>query len=343
MFSLKRKIFLSIILYSALVLAASYTLVVTLSPRNNHRPILKNIQFIILHTTEGGTEGSFQTLHKDGKIHFMVDPQGKVYRIMEENRLATHAGRSLWNGRPRMDEVAIGIEVVGFHNKAPSRDQIRTLGNLLNDLKTKYRIPDDHVLTHSQVAYGVPNKWQANNHRGRKRCGMLMATRELRRQLGLNSEPAYDPDVLSGKLAIGDPYLNKVIYDNANDNFVAPTYRKALAQVSPKQVISKMYIGDQTNIISPSRTAWFISREQFDSANTIYEFPDGKKRLRGDQIKDWSSLPNGTKVTLASSPQNIAPEIEISTSPQRLFREVTEVGTPAVAIARREANSDNTF
>ncbi len=343
MYFLKRKIPFSIIFYSVMVFAASYSIVDSLSPRNSRRPLLRSVQYIILHTTEGGTEGSFQTLHKDGKIHYMVDPKGKVYRIMDENRLATHAGRSLWDGRPRMDEVSLGIEVVGFHNKMPSKDQIRTLGELLSELKTRYRISDDRVLTHSQVAYGVPNKWQANNHRGRKRCAMLMATRELRRQIGLNSEPRHDPDVLSGKLAIGDPYLNKVIYDNANDRFVSTPYRRALAQVSPKQVITKMYTGDQTNIISPSRSAWFIAREQYDSPNTIYLFPDGKKQIRGDKIKDWSSLPNGTKIILASAPQNTAPEFEISTPPARMFKEVTEDTTPAIAIARGEAKSENTF
>jgi len=95
------------LLIASVCLAASFTLIVMLSPHNNHRPYLHQIQYIILHTTEGGAPGSLSKLRKNGEAHYMVDTQGQVFRLIEEDREARHAGRSLWNGRPRLDEYSM--------------------------------------------------------------------------------------------------------------------------------------------------------------------------------------------------------------------------------------------
>jgi hypothetical protein len=55
----------------------------------------------------------------------------------------------------------------------------------------------------------------ARPHRGRKRCGMRFGLSSVRRNLGLLSQPRYDPDVAAGRLAIGDPYLARVLYPEA--------------------------------------------------------------------------------------------------------------------------------
>lgn len=339
---MQKKISFSILLYAVFCFAASLTVITMLSPRNRHRPALEKPRYLILHTTEGGTQGSLSTLHKDGKIHYMVTPEGKVYRIMDEGRMAVHAGRSLWQGRPRLDEISIGIEVVGFHNRMPTTEQIKTLGELISDIKTRHRIPDDHILTHSQVAYGSPNQWQPRNHRGRKRCGMLMATPELRRRLGINSEPRIDPDVTSGKLAIGDPYLNKVIYGNANDSFQSPRIAQSLKTVTPQQIVKTIYSGPQTNVIGNGRSAWFIARDQYDSPRTIYTTPDGTK-TSGDKVRNWKKLPDGTKINVDGNMKMTAIEFEDARLSARIFKEVLEEGTSALSIARDEAASPTTY
>lgn len=319
--------FLPSILFYCLCFAATVGVIVTLSPRNSHRPFLKEIKYVILHTTEGGTEGSLATLHKDGKIHYMISPEGKVYQIMQEERLAVHAGRSLWNGRPRIDEVSIGIEMVGFHNKPLTSNQELALRNLLFQLKQKYNIPDDNVLTHSMVAYGSPNRWQEHSHRGRKRCGMLMATSQVRRRIGLNSEPRIDPDVRANRLAVGDPYLHEFIYGE---------------KIGKQKILTEVYSAADSNIVSAKRSAWFIARDKYDWATTTYSLPNGQK-LRGNQIRDWSKLPYGTKVTLNESPQNITLESESSSGPSEIFKEIGVHGMTAFSIARSEATASTTI
>ena len=182
------------------------------SPRNLERPVRKATHLIVLHTTEAGARSSLNKLSERGEAHYCIDEKGVAYRIVDRNREAFHAGRSMWNGREECDAYSIGIEVVGYHNKPVTSAQIDSIRELLAALKKEYKIDDAHVLCHSHVAYGAPNKWQRRNHRGRKRCGMLFAMPSVRSRLGLKSKPAFDPDVRARRLVVGDQYLEKVLY-----------------------------------------------------------------------------------------------------------------------------------
>ena len=182
------------------------------SPRNPERSVRKATRLIVLHTTEAGARSSLNKLCERGEAHYCIDEKGVAYRIVDRNREAFHAGRSMWDGKEECDSDSIGIEVVGYHDKPVTALQIDAIKELLAMLKKEYRIDDAHVVCHSHVAYGAPNKWQKRNHRGRKRCGMLFAMPSVRQRLGLRSKPAYDPDVRAKRLVVGDPYLEKVLY-----------------------------------------------------------------------------------------------------------------------------------
>ena len=182
------------------------------SPRNPERAVRKSARLIVLHTTEAGARSSLNKLSERGEAHYCIDEKGVAYRIVDRNREAFHAGRSMWNGKEECDSCSIGIEVVGNHDKPVTLAQLDAIRDLLVLLKKEYRIDDAHVLCHSHVAYGAPNKWQKRNHRGRKRCGMLFAMPSVRQRLGLKMKPAFDPDVRARRLVVGDPYLEKVLY-----------------------------------------------------------------------------------------------------------------------------------
>ena len=186
------------------------------SPRNPERPIRKSTRLIVLHTTEAGARSSLNKLSERGEAHYCIDEKGVVHRIVDKNREAFHAGRSMWCGREECDDHSIGIEVVGYHNKPVTLAQLDAIRELVAILKKEYRLKDTQVVCHSHVAYGAPNKWQKRNHRGRKRCGMLFAMPSVRQKLNLSSKPAYDPDVRAKRLTVGDPYLEKVLYGNVD-------------------------------------------------------------------------------------------------------------------------------
>ena len=184
------------------------------SPRNPERKIRRSTELIVLHTTEAAEHGSLIKLCDRGEAHFCVTEDGSVYRIVDRDREAFHAGRSMWNGKEDVDKFSIGIECVGYHDKAMPMVQIDAIKKLVKELQSMYRLPDDRVVCHSHVAYGAPNRWHRQKHRGRKRCGMLFAMPSVRARLDLKKRPAYDSDVRAKRLVVGDDYLRKVLYGN---------------------------------------------------------------------------------------------------------------------------------
>ena len=193
--------------FSAIVYSNKYR-----SPRNEDRSVRKTTSLIVLHTTEAPAKGSLNKLSERGEAHYCIAENGTVYRIIDQDRIAFHAGRSMWNGKRDVDNFSIGIEVVGYHDKPVTLAQLSALNELLLQLKAKYKIPDSCVVAHSHVAYGAPNKWQKKSHRGRKRCGMLFAMPSVRTKLGLSARPAFDADVKAKRLVNADPALSRALY-----------------------------------------------------------------------------------------------------------------------------------
>lgn len=177
------------------------------SPRNEARPRRNRTDFIVLHTTEGAAKGALGKLRKNGEAHYLVTRNGTVFRIVDKDRVAYHAGRSMWGGHQDLDQVSVGIEVVGYHDRALPKAQLTALAELVRQLRALYDVPAERVLTHAQVAYGQPNRYHRYKHRGRKRCAMNLASAEVRAALGLDAAPARDPDVDAGRLRVADRTL----------------------------------------------------------------------------------------------------------------------------------------
>jgi hypothetical protein len=147
------------------------------------------------------------------------------------------------------------------------------VGLLIDILQSAYGLDDRAVLTHSQVAYGPPNRWFRRDHRGRKRC----AKNFVRARAGLGPTWSFDPDVRAGRIT-ADPQLAKVFY----------------SREQPELQLA------EANVISKRNTAWAIAGEDFDSATTVYKLPDGRQ-YSGDQISTvvgWDRIPARTVVLL---------------------------------------------
>ncbi len=251
------------------------------SPLNKKRPFRLKTRYIILHTTEGALEGSLRKVCRYGETHYFVTPAGKVYRIIDRRRIATHTGRSMWNGQTTLDNISIGIEVVGFHDKDITDDQYAALRELLQQLKKIYHIKDKNILTHSMVAYGRPNIFHPQKHRGRKKCGMIFAHPDVRRRLGLSAGPKRDPDVAARRLVVADQELHRFLYKPP----------KVLAALNE----STAQAGNRSMIIAQGNNAWRIARDKYDDSSTLYIYPNGT-RLRGNEIREWNNMPVGTRV-----------------------------------------------
>ncbi|MGB5749592.1 MAG: peptidoglycan recognition family protein [Desulfobacterales bacterium] len=244
----------------------------------------KKTKYIIVHTSELGLKTTLRVVSKGkhlrngrrtngGHAHYVIARNGRTYRLLDKKYVADHAGRSMWNGETDISRISIGIELVGYHYAPISEKQYRSAGMLIGILQDVYDLNGRSVLTHSQVAYGLPNPWFKEVHRGRKRC----AKNFIRTKAGLGSTWPYDPDVRAGRL-MADAQLSDVFYGQ----------HKIVHQL------------DEANVISKRNTAWAIAGEDYDSITTVYKFPNGRQ-YTGDQIADevgWHRVPAKTVVLL---------------------------------------------
>ncbi len=272
------------------------------SPKNKRRPIRPSTKYIVLHTTEGAEQGSLNKVHRLGETHYFVGLDGTVYRIIDRSRIATHAGRSMWHGQRALDDSSIGIEVSGYYDQNITQAQYRALRELLRQLKGIYRVPDVNILTHSMVAYGRPNRYHPEDHRGRKRCGMIFAQPKVRAALGLTSQPAADTDVQAGRVAVADPVLFRALYPRAASATVLT------ASVSPPSEIQSGANGGEESfegfleIGKDGSSARELAGSAYKDERTIYFFPDGLVRTGAEMSRSrrlrprLENPPDGTRV-----------------------------------------------
>ncbi len=272
------------------------------SPRNKRRPLRPSTRYIVLHTTEGAEQGSLNKVRRLGETHYFVGLNGTVYRIIDRNRIATHAGRSMWHGRRALDDSSIGIEVSGYYDQDITQAQYTALRELLRQLKAIYKVPDVNILTHSMVAYGRPNRYHHEEHRGRKRCGMIFARPKVRAALGISSQPAADADVEAGRVAVADLVLFRALYPRA----ASPAALTASAS-PPVEIPSGANGGEERfegflEIGIDGSSARDLAGSAYRSERTIYFFPDGLVRTGAELSRSrrlrsrLEDPPNGTRL-----------------------------------------------
>lgn len=282
------------------------------SPRNAERPRRSATEYIVLHTTEGPGRGSLAKLRRDGETHYMVDEAGRVYRVIDKDRVAYHAGDSMWAGKRDIDRLSVAIEVAGYHDRRLRSAQLTALKELIRQLQAIYGIPDERVLTHSMIAYGRPNRYHRYAHRGRKRCGMVFAREEVREALGLVERPWFDPDVRAGRLRVADAELQDVLFPAPRREAApraAPTPSTppavARADTKPSDRARRDQPGDRVMLQADGRRSaaeWLGAAH--DALTTIYLFPSGLVRTgrtlaatdAGRRL--LQDLPAGTRVLL---------------------------------------------
>ena len=261
-----------------------------LSPRFKKKR-RKSTRYIILHTSELGLEATLRVVsggkrRKNGRktpgghANYVVARNGRIFRILDKQYRADHAGLSMWEGRRDISSHSIGIEIVGYHDAPLTRKQYTSVRQLVKVLLKVYRLPHRAVLTHSQVAYGRPNPWFRRNHRGRKRCAQNVD----RTRLGLGPGYTYDPDVRAGRLQ-ADPKLAAIFYGRGR---------------RPAKLSAKAH----SHIISKQNSAWSIAGGEYNANTTAYVLPDGRM-IPGDQVAKlmgWNRIPLGTRVLLHQEP-----------------------------------------
>ena len=135
----------------------------------NDRPSGYNVDCVVIHYTDVANINEALAILTDPKkevsSHYVIDEDGTIYRLVEDEKRAWHAGSSNWLGRDNVNNFSIGIELQngGYHAgyvltgvwpEFP-KVQIEALKQLLQRLIEKFKIDPDQIIGHEHVA---PNR-----------------------------------------------------------------------------------------------------------------------------------------------------------------------------------------
>ncbi|MBB5518332.1 N-acetylmuramoyl-L-alanine amidase [Amphiplicatus metriothermophilus] len=118
------------------------------------------VDMIVLHYTgmKTGEEAIARLRDPAGKVsaHYFIEEDGRIFRLVAEEKRAWHAGLSSWKGEGEINARSIGIELVNPGHEWGYRDfppaQIDALVALLKDIRARRKIAAARVLAHSDVA-----------------------------------------------------------------------------------------------------------------------------------------------------------------------------------------------
>jgi len=118
------------------------------------------IKIIIIHYTgmQSERESMIRLCNPRFKVssHFVINQNGKIYRLVQDNQIAWHAGKSCWAQYKNLNKNSIGIELVNkghqFGYTTFKKKQLSSLTKICKSLIKKYKIKKKNVIGHSDVS-----------------------------------------------------------------------------------------------------------------------------------------------------------------------------------------------
>ncbi|MFT4733723.1 MAG: N-acetylmuramoyl-L-alanine amidase [Algoriphagus sp.] len=110
---------------------------------------------IIHHTAQNNCAQTLQTFTKPSKsvsAHYVICEDGTVHHMLHDYLRAWHAGTGKWGNNSDINSSSIGIEIDNNGTETFTEDQMLSLEKLLTHLKTAYKIPQENVIGHADIA-----------------------------------------------------------------------------------------------------------------------------------------------------------------------------------------------
>ncbi len=127
-------------------------------PSPNYGARKSGIELIVLHyTAMDNAEAALERLcNKETEVsaHYLIARDGTLYRLVDEDKRAWHAGRGRWAGREDVNSRSIGIELDNGGDEPFADALMTTLEALLADLLERHELPPKAVIGHSDFAPG---------------------------------------------------------------------------------------------------------------------------------------------------------------------------------------------
>ena len=120
----------------------------------------RNIKLIVIHYTgmQSKIESIKRLLNPKKKVscHYLIDRKGQILKMVDDNKVAWHAGKSKWKNYNNLNKYSIGIELVNkgheFGYEKFTIPQVNNLIKLCQNLKKKYKIKNSNIVGHSDIA-----------------------------------------------------------------------------------------------------------------------------------------------------------------------------------------------
>lgn len=130
------------------------------SPNHDARPAGTPVDMLVLHYTGMPTGAAALARLRDASAkvsaHYVIEEDGRVFRLVAEARRAWHAGVGAWRGHRDINGRSIGIELVNpgheFGYRAFPRPQMAALEVLARGILARHPIPPRNIVAHSDVA-----------------------------------------------------------------------------------------------------------------------------------------------------------------------------------------------
>lgn len=111
---------------------------------------------VVLHYTAMATAGAALERLCDPayevSAHYLIDETGLVFRLVNEEMRAWHAGAGGWGDVTDVNSRSIGVELANPGNAPFSAPQMNALEQLLPGILSRWRIPPERVIGHSDLA-----------------------------------------------------------------------------------------------------------------------------------------------------------------------------------------------
>jgi N-acetylmuramoyl-L-alanine amidase len=115
---------------------------------------------LVLHYTgmKTGEEAIERLRDPEARVsaHYVVEEDGRIFRLVPEERRAWHAGVSFWKGERNINGVSIGIEIVNPGHEFGYRPfpdaQIAAVTALVGDIRSRWQIDNGRIVGHADVA-----------------------------------------------------------------------------------------------------------------------------------------------------------------------------------------------
>lgn len=114
------------------------------------------IDMVVLHCSAYNIETIIHWMHEyQVSAHYIIDEDGEITKLVNEQKRAYHAGQGFWRGEERSpNSRSIGIELVNYSlgQEVYSTAQIEKLIIFLKKIVKKYHIRPEMIVGHSDIA-----------------------------------------------------------------------------------------------------------------------------------------------------------------------------------------------